>query len=223
MLLWTSTFQLHCEQGLDPLPRGCCFAMETSQQELDRIRTALGAEAHRAESMLELVYDQLREAAARAMRRERANHTLQATALAHDVYLRMLEQTGVTFASPDHFLAVAAIMMRRILINEARSKARLKRGGDRRRVTFSDIGQSGEVALADIDILVLDETLTRLEQLDPREHQVVECHIFGGLTFDQIANVLDVSTRTVMRDWEHARAWLHVELAGPADEDAPSA
>jgi RNA polymerase sigma factor (TIGR02999 family) len=162
-----------------------------------------------------LVYDELRRVARRELRREARGHTLSATALVHEVYLRLLQQRQLAAADRGEFLGIAGVTMRRILVDHARARSRLKRGGRER----SDRLEAGtEPALLTPieaeEILAVDEALSRLERLDERARRVVECRIFGGLTLEETAGVLGLSTKTVQRTWAAARAWLRKEIGG---------
>ena len=155
------------------------------------------------------VYEELHRLAERYMRQERPDHTLQATSLVNEAYLKLLDQSRVQWQGRTHFFAVGAQAMRRILVDHARRRQRLKHGGQRARVTLDE-----GVALTpdrDQDVLALDEALVKLAKLDERQAKVVELRFFAGLTVDEVADVLDVSKRTVEVDWTMARAWLHRE------------
>lgn len=154
------------------------------------------------------LYAELRRLAARRLRGERAGHTLSPTALVHEVYLRLDAQAAR--ADRSQVLATAALMMRRILVSHARAHGAQKRGGAARAVTFDDAAQGGGIALD--DVVALDGLLDRLEALHARQARVVMLRVFGGLTDDEIAEVVEVSTPTVRRDWRLARAWLIKEL-----------
>ena len=159
--------------------------------------------------LIEAVYPQLRRIAGRYISRERKDHTLQATALVHEAYIELVGQ-GTEWKNRTHFFAVAAQLMRRILVDHARQKKAAKREGARQRVDLSE-----GLAITDErleQILSIDEALTRLERWDPRQCRVVELRFFGGLTEEEVAEVLGVTARTVKRDWNLARAWLHGEL-----------
>jgi RNA polymerase sigma factor (TIGR02999 family) len=171
---------------------------------------------------LPLVYDEMRAVAARHLRGERPDHTLQPTALVHEAYLRLAQRRSTDWESRAHFLGVASQAIRRVLVEHARARRRDKRGGGRLRVTLSD-----EMALGrgpDLDVLALDEALTRLGEEDPTDQRVVELRFFGGLSVKETAKVLGVVERTVHRRWTFARAWLFRELAGAvaAPEGAPA-
>ncbi len=156
------------------------------------------------------VYVELRNLAAGFLRRERAGHTLQPTALVHEAYLRMADKTIVAGQDRSHFIAVAAETMRRVLVDHARTRGALKRGGGRSR-TGPD---PDAIAIdAEVDMLALDDAITRLGRLDERHARVVVLKFFGGLSVEQIGGLLGVATRTVEADWALARAWLRRELS----------
>jgi len=164
------------------------------------------------DELLPLVYDQLRVIAARSFRGQPAEHTLQPTALVHEVFLKMIRNPDAQWRNSGHFFAVAATAMRQILTDHARGKARAKRGGDAEHVSLGQVeSPSGNETL---DILDLERALTKLAELDERQARIIELWFFAGLTVDEIAGILDVSPRTIRRDWTHARAWLNRELAG---------
>ncbi len=157
------------------------------------------------------VYAELMATARRHMRRERPEHTLQPTALVNEAFLRLVDGTQVQWRDRAHFLAVASRVMRRILVDLARARAVQKRGGKRHRITLDE--RLAVAAPPSLDVLALDEALSRLADLDVRRSQVTELRIFGGLTIEETAAALDVSTDTVTRDWKLAKAWLGRELA----------
>ncbi len=165
--------------------------------------------------LLPLVYEELRRLASAYLNNERQGHTLQPTALVHEAYLRLVDQTRVRWQDRTHFFAVAAMCMRRILINHARDRNRLKRGGNMRRVALSDLAAPGN--LSDEALLVLDEAIAALDELDERKARVVEFRYFAGLSVEQTAELLGTSPATVKRDWEFARAWLLRELTSGVD------
>jgi RNA polymerase sigma factor (TIGR02999 family) len=157
------------------------------------------------------VYDELRRMARRHMKGERRGNTLQTTALVHEVYLRMVDVTQVEWRHRAQFFAIAAQMMRRILVDAARARGSQKRGANAPKV---DIEEAAELSLApERSILALDEALTALSQVASRQSKVVELRYFGGLTEEEIAAALNISPRTVRRDWDLARAWLLRELS----------
>jgi RNA polymerase sigma-70 factor (ECF subfamily) len=162
--------------------------------------------------LMPIVYDELRRTAHNHMRRERASHTLQATALVNEVYMRLVGITNVRWQDRAHFFAIAASMMRRILLDAARARAAGKRGGGELRITLrEDVLASNQAA----DLVAIDDALQVLSQVDPRKAQVVELRFFGGLTVEEMAEVLGISPQSVKRDWKLARAWLLKELGGP--------
>lgn len=162
------------------------------------------------EQLTPLVYEELHKLAQRQMSRENKGHTLQATALIHEVYLRLVEFQSARWQDRAHFFAVCARLMRRILIDFARSHDSLKRGGNDRKLTLEE----GIIVSADVpaELMDLEHALTKLAQDDPRKSNVVELRFFGGLTVKETAEVLKISTDTVMRDWSMARAWLLREM-----------
>lgn len=179
--------------------------------------TSLLAELHSgnqqaASQLVSLVYPELRKLAHRYMERERPDHTLQATALVHEAYVRMFGSEPIAWQDRAHFFAVAAQQMRRILVDHARQLAAEKRGGAQVRVPLTDLDALPQ--RRDESLTALDEALTRLEALDSRASRVVELRFFGGLTDKETAEVLGVSVSTVRRDWEFARAWLFDQLSG---------
>lgn len=160
--------------------------------------------------LMPLVYDELQEIARRQLRGERSNHTLDTSALTHEVYLKLVDQSQVDWKNRAHFFDLAARAMRQILIDYARKRNAEKRGGDWTRTTLSTRNLRVDVQMG--ELLGLDEGLRRLQKMDERASRVVELRFFGGMTEDAVAEVLDVSTRTVQRDWRKARAWLYKEL-----------
>ena len=166
---------------------------------------------HAEAKLVPLVYNELRRLAGRYMRRERSDHTLQPTALVHEAYIRLVEQRGVNWQSRAHFFGVAAELMRRILVDHARSRQAAKRGGMQQRVEIDDPMLA--TAKESTDLLALDEALARLGELDPRQSRIVELRFFGGMTVEETAEVLSISPKTVKRDWSVARAWLHAEIS----------
>jgi RNA polymerase sigma factor (TIGR02999 family) len=191
------------------------FVTSKQQEHITRLVETLGADpatAHRAASeLLPLLYDELKALAKSRMEREAAGPTLQATALVHEAYLRLVGTNDPGWNGRAHFFAAAAEAMRRILVERARSKSRIKRGGDRERVSLGEVATlEGE---PDVDVLALDEALTRLASTDPRKAQVVNLRHFAGLTLEETAAALEVSLATVKADWSFARAWLHRELS----------
>ena len=162
------------------------------------------------ESMFPLVYDQLRRLAHQHLSRESSGRTLGTTELVHEAYLRLIDQTRVEWAGRAHFMGVAAIAMRRILVDRARSRRRIKRGGAQIPVPLENVDLTADER-ADL-VVALDEALDRLRKLDDRQARVVECRFFGGMTEDETAEALGIGVRTAKRDWAKARSWLYTEL-----------
>jgi len=162
------------------------------------------------ERLMPLLYQHLRRRAAAYLRQERPNHTLQPTALVHEVYLRLVDQPRVVWQNRAQFFGVASQMMRRILVDHARRRKMDKRSGRWMRVSLTD----QQVAAPDpgFDVLLLDMLLERLAAFDPRKSRVVELRYFGGLSLEETAHVLEVSPATIDREWRAARAWLHAQL-----------
>ena len=158
--------------------------------------------------LMPLVHRELRRIAQRCMAREAAGHTLQATALVNEAYLRLAAEKPREFGNRTHFLAIAALSMRQILVQRARARRAAKRGGAPDRITLNDGDFAASDRHADVDVLALDEALTRLAALDPEQARIVELRYFGGLTVEETAAVVGVSPATVKRQWAMARAWL---------------
>jgi RNA polymerase sigma factor (TIGR02999 family) len=169
-------------------------------------------EGEALQKLMPLVYGQLRAAARRYMAGERAGHTLQTTALIHETYLRLVDIRQVKWQDRAHFLAICAQLMRRILIDFARSRGYKKRGGAAPHVNFEEALLV--TAQPDLNLVALDEALNRLAQVDERKSKVVELRFFGGLGVKETAEVMKVSADTVMRDWKVAKVWLLRELRG---------
>lgn len=183
--------------------------------EITTLLTAVRRGDRGAESVLaEIVYDELHGMARTHMKRERRDHTLQATALVNEAYLHLVRDRHVDWQGRAHFFACASIVMRRILVDYARRRSARKRPSGGLRVELNE-WRASEQPRVD-QMLVLDEALRRLEELDARQARIVEMRYFGGLTEEEVAEVLGISTRTVKRDWTSARAWLQVQLS-----DAP--
>jgi RNA polymerase sigma factor (TIGR02999 family) len=164
------------------------------------------------DQLVPLLYAELRAVARRARRRERPDGTIGTTALVHEAYLRLVDQKSARLENRKHFLNLAAQVMRRILIDEARRRRAAKRGADEPRLSLDD-ADPGEAP--DERLLALDDALTRMEAVDPRLKQVVELRYFGGLTIEETADALEVSRSSAWRDWLTARAWLYDALGGP--------
>jgi RNA polymerase sigma-70 factor, ECF subfamily len=171
-----------------------------------------------ANHLIPAVYDELRRMADRYMRREREGHTLQTTALVHEAYMKLVGQRSVNWQGRAHFFAVAAQIMRRLLVDHARSRLRDKRGGGQPVMALDEaLVFAPEQSPA---LVELDGALKRLAELDPRQAHIVELRFFGGLTVEEAAEVLGVSPKTVKREWSVAKAWLHGELKAAYDSGA---
>ncbi len=168
--------------------------------------------------LMPLVYDELRRLADHYLRRERPGHTLQATALVHEVYLRLVDQQEVRWQDRAHFLAIAAHLMRQILVNHAHRHQAAKRGGARYTLSLDEA--TGMPEETDVDLIALEDALTSLATLDPQKYRIVELRFFGGLMMEEVAEVLGISLRTVEREWRIAKAWLHSQIHKGGGHDA---
>ena len=195
----------------------------SSPQDVTQLLAAWGEGDRSAlDKLLPLVHAELRRIAQRQMRQERPGHTLQATALVNEAYLRLAGDQQLEWRDRAHFFAVCAQVMRHILIDHARSRGREKRGGGAVQVSLNDALIVADDQIA--DILALDEALSALERMDPQKARLVELRYFAGLTVEETAEVLNSSPRTVRREWRRARAWLYRMMSeGTADETRPLA
>jgi RNA polymerase sigma factor (TIGR02999 family) len=191
-------------------------------REVTRILSAIEhGEARAAEHLLPLVYDELRQLAARRMAREAPGQTLQPTALVHGAWLRLVDvEQARHWHSRAHFFAAAAEAMRRILVEASRAKRALRRGGERRRHDVHEIDPAAPAE--DDDLLALDEALDKLASVDPVKAELVKLRYFAGLSMEDTAAALQISPATAHRYWSYARAWLHREMVGPDDPATPS-
>ena len=169
------------------------------------------------DELIPLVYDELCRLAGRYMRRESQGHTLQTSALVNEAYLRLVDQKSVKWQNRAHFFGVAAQLMRRILVDHARSRLRAKRGGGAQMVSLVESGATSEEVA---EVIALDVALKDLAEMDPRKSQIVEMKFFGGLTTEEMAEVLKVTSRTVEREWRKAKAWLNRALKQGATNEA---
>jgi RNA polymerase sigma-70 factor, ECF subfamily len=160
--------------------------------------------------LLPMVYEELRSLASRYLSRERTDHTLQPTSLVHEAYLKLIDQNRAKWESRGHFMAIAATAMRRILVNHARDRKRLKRGGGSAREVLGDDASS--LTSPDLDLVALDDALEKLATIDPRKVRIVEARFFVGLNVEDTAMLMGVSASTVKREWEFARIWLLREI-----------
>ncbi|MDQ4120796.1 MAG: sigma-70 family RNA polymerase sigma factor [Acidobacteriota bacterium] len=180
-------------------------------EEVTNLLKAMSAgESQAPEKLLPIVYEDLRRLAGVYLSNERTDHTLQATALVHEAYIRLVDWQNVSWQNRAHFFAVAAQVMRRILVDHARRKKAEKRGGFGRRLALDDAVSFPEKK--DVDLVALDDALELLEKSDARQAKIVELRFFGGLTIEETAEVLKISPATVKNEWTFAKAWLRVEL-----------
>jgi RNA polymerase sigma factor (TIGR02999 family) len=189
------------------------------QEEVTLLLNKLGdGDQNAAAQLVPLVYEELRRMASQYLRRERPGHTLQATALVHEAYIKLAGQRDAQWQNRAHFFGVASELMRRILVDYARAQLRSKRGGKQQKVSLDDM------LLVSPDrtdeLLVVNDALARLEAMDPRQGRIVELRYFGGLTVDETAEVLHVSSKTVLREWNLAKAWLYGNLKEHHADDA---
>jgi RNA polymerase sigma factor (TIGR02999 family) len=190
----------------------------TSTSEVTRLLVDWSNGDHAAlDELIPLVYDELRRLAGRYMRRESQGHTLQTSALVNEAYLRLIDQKYVKWQNRAHFYGVAAQLMRRILVDHARSRSRTKRGGGTQMVSLAD---QAVVSEETAEVIALDVALNSLAEMDPRKSQIVEMKFFGGLTTEEVAEVLNVTTRTVEREWRKAKAWLNRAISKGASNEA---
>jgi RNA polymerase sigma factor (TIGR02999 family) len=187
------------------------LAGDHSERITDLLLEVRGGSPEAMDRLFQGVYGQLRRIASRQLQSERPGHTLGTTGLVHETYLKLANQSRVQWEDRAHFYRVAAIAMRRILVDYARRHRAKRRGGELRRITLDENATAAERGET---LLALDEALGRLTKLNPRLCQVVECRFFGGLTEEETAAALGVTLRTAQRDWAKARAWLYLELAG---------
>jgi RNA polymerase sigma factor (TIGR02999 family) len=191
-------------------------AQGESPRDVTQLLVAWGnGNAAAGDELLAAVYAELHSQAARAMRREAVDHTLQPTALVHEAYLRLIDQRRVQWKNRAQFFGVAAQLMRRILVDHARGRDAAKRGGGVATITLEDVDAAADQASDVIDVLALHDAIERLAELDPDQARVIELRYFGGMSIEETAEVLEVSTATVKREWAVARAWLKRELGSP--------
>lgn len=186
--------------------------MEDRSDQITRLLIAWrNGEEKALADLMPLVHRELKRIARAFMRRQRVGHTLQTTALVNEAFVRLVDSDKVNWQDRSHFFAISAQLMRRVLVDAARRRNSEKRGGDRLQVTLAEDLRSTDESQA--DVVALDEALRKLTQMNQRHGQIVELRYFGGLTEDEIAETLNISSRTVRRDWNLARAWLYRELS----------
>jgi RNA polymerase sigma factor (TIGR02999 family) len=187
---------------------------EAPPKEITQLLMAWGdGDKQALDRLMPFVYNELRRLAKNYMRNQRSDHTLQTTALVNEAYLRLIDSSQVRWQNRTHFFAISAQLMRRILVDFARAKKANKRGGDNQKITFDEQLPVSEEK--ESDLLALDEALQELALLNARQAQIVEMRYFGGMNEKEVAEALEISTRTVRRDWSVARAWLFRELKKP--------
>ncbi|MEM8678412.1 MAG: ECF-type sigma factor [Planctomycetota bacterium] len=184
------------------------------------LRSAASGDRDNVDALMAAIYADMRRIAEKHLRAERADHTLQPTALVHEAYLKLINQRGTDWKDRAHFFAIASRIIRRILVDHARQKKAAKRGAGQERVSMED----AELHLgnSDVDLMALDEALNDLAQLDAQQAKVVEMRFFGGLTLAEIAEALNMGRRSVDRSWSAARAWLYVRLSDQDHEPQES-
>jgi RNA polymerase sigma factor (TIGR02999 family) len=192
--------------------KGIGIAMaSTPDIDLTEILIAFGSDDNidksEADQIFEIVYNELRRVAGGMMRRERVDHTLQPTALVHEAYCRLVDQTRIEWENRAHFFGIAARAMRQILVNYAYKRGAAKRGGDWQRITLDERLSMGTDP--EVQILELDDALNKLAEMDERMAKVVELRVFAGMRVEEVAHMLSVSKRTVLKDWKVAKMWLH--------------
>lgn len=192
------------------------LAADSSHDVTRILQAASAGDSAAIDELMAVVYDELRALAGRYLRRERNDHTLQATALVHEAYLKLIGQQTVEWRDRAHFYSAAANVIRRLLVDHARRRNRLKRGGGQQRVAIEDVTPTDQ--RADIDLLALDAALAELATLHARQAQIVELRYFAGLAPDECAKLLDVSERTVYDDWKMAKAWLRRQMGATATD-----
>ena len=187
------------------------MSIPTQEPVTDLLRAWRNGDEEALDRLTPLIYDELHKIAEQALRRERRNHTLQTTAVLNEAFLRLFDQKRVDWQSRNHFFAVAAKLMRRILVDYARKHHAEKRGGEAVKLSLDDIDAPAVVRAA--GLIALDDAMKSLAAYDQRKARVVELRFFGGLSVEETAEALDIHKATVERDWEFAKAWLHRELS----------
>lgn len=194
--------------------------MDTSADDVTRLLQDWGSGDQKAlEKLVPLIYDELRQMAHKCLYRERPSHTLQTTALVHEAYLKLIDQRNARWQNRAHFFAIASQAMRRILVDNARRHSAMKRGGPAENLPLEE---AANVSLEPDPILLpLDEALNKLAEIDPQQSRIVELRFFGGLTIEETANVMKLSTDAVKREWAMARAWLRQTMSDQAPDHNP--
>ncbi len=191
--------------------RGKCVASSSSQPVTELLARWSSGDASARDALVPLVYDELRRIARRCLSSQRSSHTLQPTALVHEAYLRLARHDSVDWQGRSHFFAMAAQMMRQILVDHARKQAAAKRGGNAVTLVLDEYSAASKPI--SLDLLALDDAMNRLATLDPRQCQIVELRFFGGLSIDETALAVNISAATTKREWATARLWLHQAMS----------
>lgn len=195
--------------------------MEASRSDVTSLLQKLAdGDQEAGAQLIPLVYAELRRLATRRLRHERPNHTLQATALVHEAYMKLAGQENAKWQNRAQFYAVASRMMRRILVDYARGQRRIRRGGKQQKVSLDDVLPLSRDRTE--ELLAVHESLSKLEKLDARQARIVELRYFGGLTMEETAELMGISTKTVMRELNVAKAWLYKDLKGPNKDAGPA-
>src|ERR1043166_2896713 len=211
-------FHAKAQRGRQAASRLFCLCASASSLRLCvKLLYAHLVDKEALDQLMPIVYEELRRQAARYLRKERPGHTLQTTALIHEAYVRLVDQHHLQLQNRAQFFGIAAQLMRRILVDHARTKNRVKRGGSNVKVSIDDA--TFAVKGQDLDVVALDEALQRLAEIDEQQSTVVELRFFSGLTVEETAEVMGISKATVKRDWSMAKAWLHRELTGDAKNE----
>ena len=194
------------------ITHNCRLMTEPASNEITQLLLAWGeGDENALEKLMPFVYSELKRLAGYHMKNQKVGHTLQATALVNEAYVRLIDSSRVRWQNRAHFFAMSSQLMRRVLIDFARAKNSKKRGGDEIQVTYDEM--LPVAVKKENDLLALDDALNRLEKFSPRQAKIVEMKYFGGLTEDEIGTAMDISARTVRREWSAARAWLYHDLS----------
>ncbi|MCI0488825.1 MAG: sigma-70 family RNA polymerase sigma factor [Blastocatellia bacterium] len=193
--------------------------MPPSSNDVTQLLQAWGnGDKEALDKLVPLVYEELRRRAHHYMKRERAGHSLQTSALVNEAYIRLVDYNRMRWQDRAHFFAVAAQLMRRILVDHARSRGYAKRGGEARKVSLDEAAEVSGRRMP--EIIALDDALTGLTRIDERKGRIVELRYFGGLSIEETAEVMGISSPTVQREWRRAKAWLHREISGVEEDEA---
>ncbi len=198
--------------------RGCWRMNESESNITALLRASASGDRSDLDALMAAIYDDMRRLAESHLRTERQDHTLQPTALVHEAYLKLIDQRTTDWKDRAHFFAIAARIIRRILVDHSRQKKATKRGADLRRISLDHADEPRQET--NLDLIALDEALEELSQIDLQQSRIVELRFFGGLTIEEIAEALSVGRRSVDRDWSAAKAWLHFRLSDLDESDS---